>query len=424
MINRVKSIVNKNRVLFENFSFLSILQVSNLLTYMLIIPYIFRVLGKENYGLVVFAQTIALYFNIIVNFGFNVTATRDISLHRGDSAKIRDVISAILSLKLLFFVISLTIISILIIFIPLLNAHPKVFYLSMLVCLSEALFPIWYFQGIEKMKYITFINVATRVASALLIFAFVKNATDYNLVPFFWGIGTVAGALIGLYIVFKIHGNQFRWLTKLELTRCIRDNIPLFISNVSSQIYVNANKLIVGSFLGMKDVAIYDIADKVVNLLKVPIFLVGQTLFPQISRDKDVRFVKKAMSFVVTFFVVVYSGLFLFSAQIIHLFSGTNNPEAISLLRLLGLSILPISVGLFFNDLLLVPFGYLRDYAKLRSSSMVIYLASIGILIILNQLGLFQLAGVIILVESFVLGYSIFLCLKNNLFLFNMNRSM
>ncbi|HUW04862.1 MAG TPA: oligosaccharide flippase family protein [Williamwhitmania sp.] len=416
MINRVKSIVNKNRVIFENFSFLSMLQVSNLLIFMLTIPYLFRVLGKENYGLVVFAQTIALYFTIIVSFGFNVTATRDISIHRGDNAKIGDVISAILSLKLLFFFISLAIISILIIFIPLLNAHPKVFYLSMLVCLSEALFPIWYFQGIEKMKYITFINVATRVASALLIFAFVKEATDYYLVPLFLGLGTVSGALIGLYIVFRVHNNRFRWLTKLELTSCIRDNIPLFISNVSSQVYVNANKLIVGSFLGMQDVAIYDIADKVVNLLKVPIFLVGQTLFPRISRDKDVRFVKKAMSLVFTFFVVVYSGLFLFSVQIIHLFSGTNNPEAISLLRLLGLTILPISVGLFFNDLLLVPFGFLRDYAKLRSSSVVVYLVSIGILIMLNQVGLFQLAGVIILVESFVLGYSVFLCRKNKVY--------
>jgi len=416
MIKKVTSIVLRNRVILENFSFLGILQVSNLLIFLLIIPYLFRVLGKENYGIVVFAQTIAIYFSIIVNYGFNVTATRDISIYRGDNNKITDVISSILSLKLFFFFISVAILSILVLSIPLLNTHPKVFYLSMLFCLSEALFPIWYFQGIEKMKYITFINVTTRVASAVLIFVFVKQSTDYFLVPLFLGLGTVAGAVIGLYIIFSVHSNRFKFMHVSELVKCVKENVPLFISNVSSQIYVNANKLIVGSFLGMQEVAIYDIADKVVNLIKVPIFLVGQALFPQISRDKDVRFVKKAMSLVFAFFIVVYSGLFLFSAQIIHLFSGTNNPDAISLLRLLGLSILPISVGLFFNDLLLVPFGFLKDYAKLRSSSLVLYLVIIGTLIVSKQVGLFQLAGVIILVESFVLVYSVFLCRKNKVY--------
>lgn len=265
------------------------------------------------------------------------------------------------------------------------------------------------------MKYITFINIVTRVASALLIFAFVKQSMDYILVPVFIGIGTVLGAIIGLYIVFFVHSNSFKWLTITNLSTRTRDNIPLFISNVSSQIYMNANKLIVGSFLGMQEVAIYDIADKIVTLLKVPFYLVCQTLFPRVSRDKDVTFVKKVMVLVFSFYIIVYSGLFLFSNPIIHLFSGTINPAANDLLRLLGLSLLPISLGLFFNELILLPFGFLKDYAKMRSSSMFIYLIAIGILLIFKQLGLFQLASTIIFVEVFVLGYSFYLCKKNKI---------
>ena len=94
MIQKAKSFIIQRKTLLENFSFLSILQVSNLLVFMLIIPYLFRVLGKENYGLVVYAQTIAIYFSIIVNFGFNVTATRDISIHRQNNHKVSSVISA------------------------------------------------------------------------------------------------------------------------------------------------------------------------------------------------------------------------------------------------------------------------------------------------------------------------------------------
>jgi len=415
MIKRVKANLIQYKVLLENFSFLSVLQISNLLIFLFITPYLFRTLGKESYGLVVFAQTIAAYFSILVNFGFTVTATKDISIHRDNKEKTSQIISTVLTLKGLFFIVSLIVISLLVLFIPLLNKHPQVFLLSMLFCLSETLFPIWYFQGIERMKYIAIINIITRVLSSCLIFIFIKESSDYLKVPLVLGTGTVTGAVIGLSVVFKRHRHKFQLLSISDLKRSVKENIPLFISNVSSQIYVNANKLIVGSFLGMQDVAVYDIADKIVGLLKVPVLLIGQTLFPRVSRDRDVSFVKKAMLFVFTFFVVVYTGVSLFANPMIHLFSGSVNANAATLLRLLAMSLLPICLGLFFAELLLVPFGKLKDYARMRAFSLFIYLTLIGLLINFHFIGLYQLAGVIIIVESFVLFYSYFLCKKNKL---------
>lgn len=415
MKKKVKSIIVKNKILLENFSFLSVLQVSNLLIFLLIIPYLLRVLGKEVYGLVVFAQTIAIYFAILVNFGFTVTATRDISINRDSKERTSAIISTVLTIKFIFFVISLIILSLLVLLIPLLNQHPQIFFISMFYCLSETLFPIWYFQGIEKMKYIAIINIITRVCASLFIFLLVKQPADYLLVPLLLGAGTISGACIGLFIVFGKHQHKYVLTSFAQLKSSLRDNIPLFISNVSSQIYVNANKIIVGSFLGMKDVAIYDIADKIVNLLKVPVTLVGQTLFPRVSRDKDLRFVKLSMGFVFIFFVLVYSAVFIFANTIILLFSGTANPSAANLLRILAVSLLPICLGLFYAELILIPFGKLNDYARMRTYSLFVYLLSIGILIKMNLIGLYQLAIVIIVVETFVLGYSAYLCKKNQI---------
>ena len=285
----------------------------------------------------------------------------------------------------------------------------------MLFCLSEALFPVWYFQGIEKMKYITFINLITRVSSAFLIFAFVRVAKDYLFVPLFLGIGSVSGAIAGLYIVFGIERNQFRVLSLPILLKCVKENVPLFISNVSSQIYVNANKLIVGSVLGMQEVALYDIADKIVTLVKVPIPLVGRTLFPKVSREKNITFIKKSMVFLLGFFIVIYLILFIFSNSIIHLFTGVNNPTTANLLRLLSFSILPICLSMFFAELILIPFKRLKDYAKMRTSSMLVYLIIVGLLFLYNKLGLFELAGTIVFVEIFVTLYSFYLCKKNSL---------
>jgi len=416
VIKRIYSFVENNKVIIENFSFLSILQVSNLLIFFLLIPFLIKVLGKEYYGIVVFAQTISIYFSIVINFGFNATGTRDVAINRHDPEEISEIVSSILILKVVIFIAMFAVVSVLIFFIPLLKAHPLVFFLSMISCLSDALFPIWYFQGIERMKYITFINVTTRITSALLLFVFVKKPPDYFLVPLFLGIGTVTGATIGLYILFKVHKVKFLLIPVQKLRDCLTNNIPLFISNVSSHIYVNANKLIVGSFLGMKEVAIYDIIDKIVNLLKVPVFMIGQTLFPYISKTKDLHFLKRSIVAVFIFFLIVYTGVNVFAAPLISFFTGDINSETVKLLKLLSLSILPICLSLFLAELILVPFGFFEAYSKMRTSSLLIYIAIIICLVITHNIGLFQLVLTIIFVEIFVVLYSYFLCRKNRIF--------
>lgn len=416
MVKKIIANIFQYKVLLENFSFLSVLQVSNLLIFLLITPYLFRTLGKENYGLVVFGQTIAAYFSILVNFGFNVTATRDISINRENKEQSSRIISMVLTLKGFLFIVSFITLSILIMFIPLLKNHPQVFFFSLILTLGETLFPVWFFLGIERMRYIAIINIITRILSAFLIFIFVKQAGDYMKVPVMLGLGTILGAIIGLFIVFRKYHNNYVFYPVKDLRITLKENVPLFISNVSSQIYVNANKLIVGSFLGMQDVAVYDIADKIVSLLKVPVQLIGQTLFPRVARDRDVSFVKKSMLYVFVFLALIYTGVFIYSGQLIHLFSGSTYANATILLRILAVSILPICLSMFLAELLLIPFGKLKDYARMRTVSLFVYLIITGTLFELKIISLNNLGYTIVIVESFVTLYSYYLCKKNKLF--------
>ena len=90
----IKSSLLRNRILVENFTFLSILQVSNLLLFIVTIPYLFRVLGSESYGLIIFAQTTVYYFTILTNYGFNLPITRDVSVSRDDRKKLSEIVSS------------------------------------------------------------------------------------------------------------------------------------------------------------------------------------------------------------------------------------------------------------------------------------------------------------------------------------------
>lgn len=414
-LNILKDSLIKNKILIENFTFLSVLQVSNLVLFLITIPYLFRVLGSRSYGLIVFAQTIVYYLTIFTNFGFNLTATRDISINRNNPEKMSEIVSSVLTIKLFFFVISFLIMTILTLSIANFRENRILYLLSMLACISEALFPIWYFQGIEKMKYITFINVTTRIIATGLVFIVIDSQSKYTIYPLLLGIGTITGALVALLIVFKKHKVFFRFQPIKTLRFYLVDNVLYFFSNVSTQIYINANKIIIGSFLGMVEVAYYDVAEKVINIVKVPYSLIGQTLFPKVARDRNVAFLKRIMVYTILFTLFVVICICVFSVHIIGFFSGSYNISSVIVLRILSLSLIPIAFSLFYGDLLLINFGLKTEYAKMRFFGFVFYLTIFLGLYFSGYIGVIQVAMMIVAVESFLTFYSYFLCRKTGI---------
>ena len=71
----------------------------------------------------------------------------------------------------------------------------------------------------------------------------------------------------------------------------------IFISNLSSTIYLASNKVIVGSFLGLTEVAYYDLAEKIINIAKLPQVILTSALFPKIGKEKNSAFVLKMFVF-------------------------------------------------------------------------------------------------------------------------------
>jgi len=139
---------------------------------------------------------------------------------------------------------------------------------------------MWYFQGIERMKYITYINLISRLIFLGLIFVFIHNPNDFLFVPIIYGIGALVSGSIALVIIFGNHQISFKWQPFQNLRYYFMDSFPIFVSNVSISLYVSTNKVITGTFLGMSEVAYYDLAEKLTSVLKLPQGILSQSLFP------------------------------------------------------------------------------------------------------------------------------------------------
>jgi len=159
--------------LVENFSYLTLIQVVNLAVSLLVVKYLIEVLGKDLYGFVVFAQATIFFLVVIVSFGFQVTATKEISEHRDNPEKINEIFSSVMIIKGLLFILSCGILVALTYIIPKARPDKLLFYLTMFTAFYEFIFPSWFFQGIEKMGYSSIATVVLKLTFFILIFVFV-----------------------------------------------------------------------------------------------------------------------------------------------------------------------------------------------------------------------------------------------------------
>ena len=169
LLNRVR----KNKLFFQNLTYLSLLEGINVIVPLITLPYLLRVLGKETYGLLIFAQAIITYLAIFQNFGLNTLAIKEISIYRDSKEELSSIVSSIFILKGFLFLSSLIILLGLVHFFSIFQGQELLLFLTMWVCLIDFIFPKWYFQGIEKMKYITYVNSISKLVILVLIFTLI-----------------------------------------------------------------------------------------------------------------------------------------------------------------------------------------------------------------------------------------------------------
>lgn len=395
----IKEKVVRNKTILANFSYLSILQVFTILFPLLTYPYLLRVIGLELYGVIVFSQTIIAYISLVINFGFNMSSAKEVAVNKDNKEKLNKIVSTTyISKSILWAICGIGYIIVINTF-HFFQEYYWVYLLSYLLTFNELLLPTWFFRGIEKMKYITIVNISSRLVFVVAIFLFVREKSDYLYVPLLNGIGAIVAGLLALYIVFQKEGVQFKLNAVHGIKEDYKRSFPLFVSSISTQIYVNVNKLVVGSFLGMSEVAIYDLAEKVLNLMKLPITMIAQATFPKISREKNIHFLNRVMFLTAGVVTVGYVIMFICSKWIVYLFTGSYIDEAVTIMRILGVSAILISFNSFMGGNRLVPLGYLREYMFIVLMNCCLYLLLLFILCFCCSINVYMIAVINVVIE-------------------------
>ena len=271
--------------LFSNFVSLSILQGANYILPLITFPYLVRVLGVEKFGLLAFATATIAYFQILTDYGFNLSATRDIAIHRENKEKVEEIFSSVMIIKFGLLILSFILLIILVFSFDKFRKDWEVFVLSFGMVVGQVLFPVWFFQGMEKMKYITILNILSKLLFTVAIFVFVKSQADYWKVPLLNSLGFILAGVLALWIVFREFGIRFRKVELNNIKIQIIQNFPLFLSIASIPLFNETNLIILGIFTDNTTVGIYSVASRIIGILitlQVPIV---NAIFPWVSNE-------------------------------------------------------------------------------------------------------------------------------------------
>jgi len=269
---------------------------------------------------------------------------------------------------------------------------------------GQMMFPIWYFQGQEKMRLVTFVNVIIKVIFTLLIFIVIKEESDYIWVPLIYGVGYIIGGVFSLYLVKKIFHQKFTWTGMALVKYYFVDSAQYFLSRVSVSLYTSANLFILGFFVSHSAIGYYAIAEKLYMALQYIYQPITQTLYPYIAKQKNIVLFKKLFWLFIVFNLVMVVVLYIFDYHIFDLlFEQSISAISLEVFHIFLLAALVVVPTVFLG----YPFLAALGYPKYANMSVVygslVHLLGLTLLAISDHITLFSVASMVVLTESVVL---------------------
>ena len=408
ILKKIKDSLNLSLV--SNFFSLVILQGANYLFPLLTVPYLFKTLGVDTFGLINFATAFVQYFVILTDFGFNLSATKYIAANRDDKVKRDYYFVNVLASKFVLFFIGLILMLIIIFSFDKFSSNKMVYLLSYGSVFGGVLLPIWFFQGMEQMKYVTKITLVTRTLSILPIFFLVKSDSDYLLVPLFYSIGSTLAGIIALYYAHKKFNVSFNLKQKSSLQGMIlslKESLYFFISRISLSLYTISNTFVLGLLLGNTAVGYYAAAEKLYTALQSMYGPLNQALYPYMVKSQNFKVFKKIFLVVVLINCIgipicIYESDFIMKI-IYHVISS----ESVLVLKILLGGCLITVPSVLLGYPLLGAFGYTRYTNLTVIISSVFHVVMLMLLVLFDSLTIYSVASLVVVTELIVLGLRI-----------------
>lgn len=392
------------RSLFSNASALFVIQIANYILPFLLIPYLTRVLGVSLYGVVAFGLAIVQIACIITDYGFSLSATYKIAKQSEDKPALRKIISAVMLCKA-GLLIPVIILLGLFIFAQDKYAEYQLFlWLLLLPIIGQTLQPIWFFQGIERMAFITLYTVLSRTLYLGLVIWWVSVPADHYWVAVANGVGSIVAAVIGIGMMLRL-GYWPQWCGWKFVKQTFSESTEFFWSRAAVATYTAGGAIFLGLVSTPLQVAYYSAAEQLYKGAQSLFSPVSQALYPYMAKYRNFQLFFKSLKIVIALGLAGVVGGILIGPWAIELIFGKGFSASYPVLVIFMITFVITAPSILLG----YPFlGALGNSKAANRSVVWAGLAQIALLVFCYVSELHQathIALTVLFVEIFVLLY-------------------
>jgi PST family polysaccharide transporter len=376
------------------------------------LPYLTRVLQPDMYGTVVYLTSIVSFFQVIVDFGFNLSATREIAKHSSKKHYVELVLGATIQAKILILSVVLLIYTFILLNVPIMKENILLSFLFIGTVVLSVWLPDFLFRGIERMEIITIRFILSKSISTILIFVFVKSSDDVMWVPILNILGSLTAVLLSWFQIIKTFKYKLKFCKLRIALRKIKESFVYFTSTVATTAFGALTTFMLGIMeLPTTDIAYWGLSISLISSAQSLYSPITNSLYPHMVSKKDLKLVRLILLILVPIIFITIIIVGVFSELVIKIFAGDDYIEAKLFFQIL------LPVLLFSFPAQILGFPVLGAYGMVKETTTTTVITaifhSLG-LIMLALIGQFNILNVAILrstTEAVLMGSRVLLIL-------------
>lgn len=278
----------------QNFVIYGVGQAFNLVSPLLVIPYIVSVCGENGLGKVTSGFAMALFLILIVDYAFEVKGPKEVSENRDNIKNLHAIANTTFFSKIILFIPVFCFVCLAVFFVPSLNTEKKLFLYSLTIVLAQVFNPSWFLQGVENFKAISIINICSKLSYIISIYMFINNKQDYMLVNFLLGLSTFIFNVSGIIYVVNKYEIKIQFPAPSNLLAILKADFSFCVSQLFLSARQLAPVLIISTYLGFYGTGQYRIIETITNMFRTLIQVYNRFFYPslcyKISKDPESGF--------------------------------------------------------------------------------------------------------------------------------------
>lgn len=335
------------------------------------LPYLSRVLSPEKFGLIGFAQSFIWYFNTITEYGFNLTATRRIAIAKDDPERVSSIFSSVMAAKTLLTALGFAMMMIAVLSVPKLRADWALFPIAFLTVIGGLLFPMWLYQGVEKMGHVAARDFVAKLLATLLIFLLVRRESDYMLAAAIQSGALVVAGAISLWMAPRVCNVRFRMPSRPDVRGMLREGWPVFLSMAALSLTSTTNIVVLGFMTTAAQVGYYMASFRLVVALRMLVVPIVTALYPHISHmaskseESAMRFLRTYALYLAAPFVLGSILLVALAPLVVGILFGPQYGPTVLLLRIMAPTPALLALAHTYSTYYMLAFGYEKQWSRI-----------------------------------------------------------